>query len=129
MFSDLNVNPDQLSPLVLAYVGDAVYELYIRTRLLPQISKVHDLHQAAVKYVQATAQAEQLQAWESDLTDQEKDIVRRGRNAKGGVPRHTDMVEYRYSTGFEALVGYLYLSGKSQRLGELLATIKPPLNS
>lgn len=123
------LNPDRLSPLVLAYVGDAVYELYIRTKLAALSPKVHELHGAAVKYVQAAGQAAILHEWEPILTEEEKDVVRRGRNAKGGVPRHADALEYRYSTGFEALLGYLFLSGQKQRLKELMDRIEPSLKS
>lgn len=129
MFADGQLDPDRLSPLVLAYVGDAVYELFIRTRLAALSPKVHELHGAAVKYVQASGQAALVQAWDPILTDRERDVVRRGRNAKGGVPRHADTMEYRYSTGFEALLGYLYLDGQGERLVKLLETIAPSLNS
>ncbi len=129
VFADQQLNPDQLSPLVLAYVGDAVYEVFIRTRLAALSPKVHELHQGAVKYVQAAGQAAIVQAWQPFLTDAEKDVVRRGRNAKGGVPRHADTMEYRYSTGFEALLGYLYLSGQRERLKQLLEKIDPSLDS
>lgn len=129
MFVDLEVNPNLLSPLVLAYVGDAVYELFIRTKLVVHPAKVHELHQVAVKYVQASSQAQIVHDWEPELTEEEREVVRRGRNAKGGVPRHGDVVEYRYSTGFEALIGHLYLSGQHERLLELLNRIHPTMNS
>lgn len=121
VFVDLKTEAKSLSPLVLAYVGDAVYELYIRSKLVEKnLAKVHDLHQMAVKYVQAAGQAEIIHSWEGSLTEEEKEIVRRGRNAKGAVPRHSDMADYRYSTGFEALIGFLYLAGREARLLELL---------
>lgn len=123
MFVDPELKPEALSPLVLAYVGDAVYELFIRTKLVAHPAKVHDLHQMAVKYVQAASQAQIVHNWEPELTEEEREVVRRGRNAKGGVPRHGDVVEYRYSTGFEALLGHLYLTGQLERLLELLNTI------
>lgn len=113
--------------MVLAYVGDAVYELYIRTKLISFPAKMHTLHRNAVKYVQASRQAEIIHLWEPDLTEEEKEVVRRGRNAKGGVPRHGDVVEYRYSTGMEALVGFLYLSGQEDRLLELLSKVTPTI--
>lgn len=125
MFIDPDLKPDQLSPLALAYVGDAVYELFVRTKLVAYPAKMQTLHKMAVKYVQASSQAEIIHAWEPSLTDEEKDVVRRGRNAKSGVPRHGDAMDYRYSTGLEALVGYLYLSGRQGRLAELLTTIDP----
>lgn len=128
VFVDTEVDAHQLSPLVLAYVGDAVYELYIRTKLVAYPAKVQELHCVAVKYVRAASQAEIIHSWEPDLTDIEKDVVRRGRNAKSGVPRHGDIIDYRYSTGMEALVGYLYLTGQQERLLELLNKIDPTLN-
>lgn len=128
VFLDPDVNPEQLSPLVLAYVGDAVYELFIRTKLAAYPAKMQKLHRMAVKYVQASSQAEILHAWEPSLTEEEKDVVRRGRNAKSGVPRSAGVtMDYRYSTGLEALVGYLYLKGRHERLLELLHTISPTI--
>ena len=121
------LNPNELSPLVLAYVGDAVFELYIRTKLASYPAKMHKLHKNAVKYVQASSQAAIILAWEPDLTEEEKEVVRRGRNAKGGVPRHGDVAEYRYSTGMEALLGYLYLNGQVERLLELLNKVNPTI--
>jgi len=121
VFSDLEIEAGLLAPLVLAYVGDAVYELYIRTKLVEKHpGKVHDLHQMAVKYVQAAGQAAVMHSWQGSLTAEEKRIVRRGRNAKSAVPRHSDMADYRHSTGLEALIGYLYLTGREERLAELL---------
>lgn len=116
-------NPLLLSPLTLAYVGDAVYELYVRGRLLDQGHlKVDDLHKTAVRYVRAHAQAAALAALSPGLTAQEQDVVRRGRNAKShAAPKGTDPAEYAASTSFEALVGYLYLGGREARLEELLA--------
>ncbi|MDI9484836.1 MAG: ribonuclease III domain-containing protein [Bacillota bacterium] len=128
LFVDPELNPRELSPLVLAYVGDAVYELYIRTKLAAYPAKMQKLHRMAVQYVQASRQAEIVHAWEPQLTEEEKTIVRRGRNAKSGMGRG-DVVEYRYSTGLEALIGYLYLTGQRQRLAELLGTIDPTQDS
>lgn len=127
MFVEPGLNPNELSPLVLAYVGDAVFELYIRTKLASYPAKMHKLHKNAVKYVQASSQAAIILAWEPDLTEEEKEVVRRGRNAKGGVPRHGDVAEYRYSTGMEALLGYLYLNGQVERLLELLNKVNPTI--
>ncbi|HHU62138.1 MAG TPA: Mini-ribonuclease 3 [Natronincola sp.] len=129
VFVEEDLNLQELSPLVLAYVGDAVYELFIRTKLIAFPAKVHQLHREAVKYVQASSQAEIIRSWEPHLTEKEKDVVRRGRNAKSGVPRHGDVVEYRYSTGMEALIGYLYLSNQHERLKELLNNVAPTLKS
>lgn len=122
------VDVRELSPLVLAYVGDAVYELYIRTKLVDGPGKVQQLHRRAVSYVQASKQAELIHGWEPLLTQAEKDVVRRGRNAKGNAPRHGSTLDYRYSTGMEALLGYLYLTEQNERLLELLSTIRPTLD-
>ncbi|NLW07774.1 MAG: ribonuclease III [Clostridia bacterium] len=116
---------DSLSPLVLAYVGDAVYELLVRTRLLYQgLSRVERLHRKALTYVQATSQARLVPQLESYLTVEEKDILRRGRNARPGhLPRSAAPSEYHLSTGLESLFGYLYLKGRWARLEELMDLI------
>jgi ribonuclease-3 family protein len=111
-----------LQPLVLAYVGDAVYEAYIRTMLVAtKKANVHNLHKMSVKYVKAKAQADILHRLNDQLTAEEQDVVRRGRNAKSAsVPKNAEVSDYRYSTGFEALIGYLYLMKNMPRLLELL---------
>ncbi|MEW5954208.1 MAG: ribonuclease III domain-containing protein [Bacillota bacterium] len=110
------------SPLVLAYIGDAVYELAVRRYLVGKgLVKVNDLHREAVRYVRADTQAMLLRVMEHKLTDDESRIARRGRNAKSGhAPRGAGVVNYRQSTGFESLVGYLYLRGEEERLREIL---------
>lgn len=111
-----------LPPLTLAYLGDAIFELYVRRRLLELgRTRVRELHRGAVEYVRASAQAETLAAISSSLSDEERDIVRRGRNAKGHAgPKGADPAEYNAATAFEALLGYLYLAGREERLGEVL---------
>ncbi|HHW07833.1 MAG TPA: Mini-ribonuclease 3 [Clostridia bacterium] len=118
--------PEELSPLVLAYIGDAVYELYVRLLLVAHSpGKMKDLHQKAVSFVKAGAQADILKEIEPMLSGEERDIVRWGRNAKSGhVPKSAQMVEYRYSTGFEALIGYLYLKGRYDRLSQLMRRLE-----
>jgi len=124
-------NPDTLSPLVLAYIGDAVYELYIRLALVSgEISKVKDLHYKATAVVNADFQAGFVKDLGPVLSEAEKTLVRRGRNAKSGhIPKNADMLNYRYSTGFETLVGYLYLSGQTDRLYQLLEGIRQYLDA
>lgn len=122
---DSEVEPHLLPPLVLAYVGDAVFELYVRLQLIHPNCKVQTLHRHAVRYVNASSQSDFLEILIPELTDTENQIAKRGRNAKGAVPRNADVVDYRRSTGFEALIGYLYLSQQNQRLGELLAKLGP----
>lgn len=110
------------SPLVLAFVGDAVYELYVRTVLLSHgNAPVHKLHRQSIGYVKAKAQSDTIHKLNDMLTPEELDIVRRGRNAKPGtIPKNADIMEYKYATGFEALLGYLYLRGEYGRLIELM---------
>ncbi|NLC77612.1 MAG: ribonuclease III [Clostridia bacterium] len=124
---DWSFEPEAMSPLALAYVGDAVYELYIRVLLVGQGSpKMKDLHRQAVKYVRAGTQAAFLKELEPLLTEEELAVVRWGRNAKSGhTPKSADVLEYRHSTGFEALIGYLYLKGRQERLFELLGELGP----
>lgn len=114
--------------ITLAYLGDAIYEVYIRETLINNgIAKVEDLTKAATKYVSAKGQATILkQLMEADyFTEVELDIIKRGRNYKrSSHPKHTDVVTYKYSTGFEALIGYLYLSGDHERLTEILTQIE-----
>jgi len=107
----------ELNALVLAYVGDAVYELWVRTHLLELgYEKVHELHKAAISYVRASTQAELLHDLLPDLDGIEQQVVLRGRNAKGGYPKNVDVVTYRHATAFEALVGYWQLEGRLDRM-------------
>lgn len=112
----------QLSPLTWAYIGDSVYELYIRTYLTNTTHlKPHELHIKAINYVKAKAQAELLKQLETILTEEEKDIVRRGRNTQTHhIAKNASMQDYMYSTAFEALIGYLYLTKCDERIKELL---------
>ena len=111
-----------LNPIVLAYVGDAVLEMYVRQLLVSRPNlKPNDLHRAATRFVSAKAQAEALRVIESHLTETERDVVRRGRNAKsGGAPKNADVLDYRHSTGFESLLGYLHYKLEEARLAEVL---------
>lgn len=111
-----------LSPLTWAYVGDCVYELYIRTNLVNTTKlKPHKLHIETIKYVKAKSQAEFLVKIQDKLTEAEKEIVRRGRNAENHhLPKNCNVQDYMYATAFEALIGYLYLTKKFKRLKEIL---------
>ncbi|MDK2903275.1 MAG: mini-ribonuclease [Clostridiales bacterium] len=111
-----------MSPSTLAYIGDAVYELFVRTRMATRYNiSAHELNKKTVALVNAKAQAEMLKRLEGMLNEEEADIVRRGRNTKSSnVPRHTSPIQYRYATGFEALIGYIYLKGDYDRLRYLL---------
>ena len=124
-FIELNREEEEinlLSPLTWAYVGDSIYELYIRTNLVEKTNlKPHKLHIETIKYVKAHAQAETLEKIYDKLSEEEKDIVRRGRNTQNHhLPKNSNVQEYMHATAFEALIGYLYLTKKNTRLKELL---------
>jgi|SRR5699024_1657105 ribonuclease-3 family protein len=113
-----------MKSLALAYMGDAVYEVYVREHLLKKGEvKPNQLHQQAVAYVSGKAQADIVLSWLNDdcLTGEETRIVNRGRNAKSGsVPKNLSVQAYRYATAFETLIGYHHLSENKERLNELL---------
>lgn len=113
---------NMMSPLTWAYVGDCVYELYIRTYLSNTTNlNPHKMHVEAIKYVKANAQANILKNLIEILNDDEKDIVRRGRNTENHhLPKNASHAEYMYSTAFEALIGYLFLTKKNERLKEIV---------
>ena len=117
---ELDVN--QISPLVWAYIGDSVYEQYVRNYLVTNTKyKPHKLHIEATKFVKAAAQAKILQQLEKVLTEEEKEIVRRARNTKNHhLPKNSNVQEYMYATAFEGLIGYLHLSKNTNRLNEIL---------
>ena len=112
-----------MHPLVLAYVGDAVYELSVRARLAQSMAgSVNRMHAEATRYARCESQADVIKHLQPTLNEREKDIVRRARNAKPGyIPKHAGAVDYHNATGFEALVGYLYLNRDYARLDEVLA--------
>ena len=111
-----------LSPLVWAYVGDSVYEMFIRTNLINNSNaKPHKLHVESIKFVKAKAQADTLKKISENLTDEEKDIVRRGRNTENHhVAKNANVADYSQATAFEALLGYLYLTRQDERLAQIL---------
>lgn len=112
----------ELNPLQMAYVGDTVHDLYVRSMLLSRGMTVGKMHRQAVRMVSAGAQARMLERIEPDLTEAEADVARRGRNsqAKHAAPKNADPADYAHATALEALWGYLYLSGQTKRLDELL---------
>ncbi|KDN58647.1 ribonuclease III [Exiguobacterium sp. AB2] len=118
------MNPAQLNALALAYMGDVVYEMAVRKRLLERgLTRPNDLHRGAIRYVNASSQAGVVTHWleTNVLSEEEQAVVRRGRNAKSGsIPKRTDVHTYRYSTAFEALIGYIYLTERRDRLEELI---------
>ena len=128
MLSDFgNVDkPELLNPLVLAYIGDAVYEVYVRTHIIGNGSiKTNVLHKiASTNYVSAKAQASILDRITEFLNEEELNIVRRGRNANSNtIPKNADIADYKKATAFEALVGYLFLSRKNERLEEIIKIV------
>lgn len=125
MFIDKEVNPKQLSPLNLAFIGDCVYEILVRENLVKNANRpVNDLHHESVKFVSAKAQTKAFEKIEDILTEDEMSIFKRGRNAKvGHNPKSASTGEYHTATGVEALFGYLYLSGKEERIKKLFSVI------
>lgn len=115
----------QLNSLALAYMGDAVYEQYIRHHLLLKGAvRPNQLHRLSTGYVSAKMQAKVAYVWldKKCLSEEEEAVFMRGRNAKSGsVPKNTDVQTYRYSTAFEAVIGYHYLLGNEERLNQLLS--------
>lgn len=111
------------SPLTLAYIGDAIFELVIRTVLVERKNtQPEKLHKAATKIVKAETQALLIEALKEDLTDEELAVFKRGRNAKAVTrAKNATMSEYRRATGFEALMGYLYLKGDMERMMKLIS--------
>ncbi len=117
-----------LHPVRLAYVGDAVHSLLVRTALVYGGDKAHGMHRDAIKSVNAAAQARALARVQALLTEPEADVVRRGRNAhaRHAAPRHADPADYAQATALEALFGFLYLTGRMERLCELYAVMNEP---
>jgi ribonuclease-3 family protein len=122
---EFKLDEKQLNSLALAYMGDAVFETYVRYHLLHNGQvKPNLLHKEATKYVSAKSQSSVLHQMmdEGYFSEREMDIIRRGRNAKSGtVPKNTDVQTYRYSTAFEALIGSLYLAGEKDRLEHIIS--------
>ncbi len=112
-----------MSPLTFAYIGDALYEIYIRTYIVHKYKvKVNELHRISTKFVKASAQAKIVHTLESKLTEDEWKMVKRGRNQKTStVAKNASITDYRYATGFECLLGYLYLTGKKERIEEIIS--------
>ena len=126
LLSDDACQPNQLSPISLAFLGDAVYEAMVREHLIRQQDrKTDDLHRAAVRFVSAQAQDEALRRILPLLTEEETRTFKRGRNAHvTHVPKGATTAQYHNATGFEALVGWLYLNGRIERLRELFNVIR-----
>lgn len=116
----------QMNPLVLAFIGDAIYEIFIRTYLVHRNRdmSVHKLHVKAIEFVKAHAQSEFIKKLEQELNEEEVYFFKRGRNSKSGtIPKNADVQEYRAATGFETLIGFLYITEQDERLNYLLEMI------
>ena len=116
----------EINVLVLAYLGDGIYENYVREKLIWKHSKVNEIQKEAISYVSAKAQASYLDQMmeEGFFTEEEISIIKRARNHKGGtVPKNVDVIAYKKATGLEALVAYLYLENKKDRLDEIMERI------
>ena len=121
------LNDDEVrrsDPIVLAYIGDSLYDLYVRCRLIYTGDfKAGNLHKMSIKYVCAYGQAKALETVEQMLDDEESSIVKRAKNAKVAPPKNCDKATYLKATAFEALAGYLYLTSKIDRLEELFGLV------
>lgn len=118
---DNSLNPDTLSPLTLAFIGDSIFDLLVREKLVCHANRpANDFHNLAVKSVKASSQAGFMRILSPFLTEKEKEVYKRGRNAKvGHLPKNASVADYHNATGFEALFGYLYLNGNVDRMLEL----------
>lgn len=110
----------QINPILLAYIGDVVFSMYVRLRLLPTSGHVRIVHDLGSKIVSAKFQCLAMQELEAGLAQDEAMIFRRGRNAKSMVPKSASVHEYRMATAFEALLGYLFLEERQERLEEFM---------
>jgi len=126
-FTESQIDSQQLNSLALAYMGDAVYEMYVRHYLLQKGSvRPNQLHNQAKRYVSAKAQSAVIHQMLDDgfFTEEEQAVIRRGRNAKSGtVPKNTDVQTYRYSTAFEALLGYHFLQNDKDRIHSIIERV------
>ncbi len=123
--SDMDVR--MMNPLKLAFLGDAIYEAYIRTYLISQfVLTPHEMSKKAKQYVNANAQATAVHSLKESFSEDEWQMIKRGRNQKSNtVPKNALLSDYRYATGYEALIGYLYLTSQKKRIYEIVhLTIK-----
>ena len=122
LFSDKKLDPHAYNPLALAYIGDTVYDLFIRTKVLELGNRhVTQMHKTAVSFVNAHSQCVSIRAIEDILTEEELRVLKWGRNAKSNtVPKNADVADYRMATGFETLLGFLYLSDRTDRLETIM---------
>ena len=123
------IDTSMMDGAALAFIGDAVYEIYVRKHVLAEAGsrhqsmalKVDALHHGTVQFVNAEAQAFAIKAMADDLPEEEQAVVRRARNHKPhSVPKHADVMDYKWATAFEALVGYLYLTGETEEMEKVI---------
>ena len=112
--------PQSLNPIILAYVGDVVFSLYVRMRLLPTSGQIRVIHDLDAKIVSAKMQSLAMDALEATLSPEEAAVAKRGRNTKSQVPKSATVREYRQGTAFEALIGYLFLREENERVEEIM---------
>ena len=126
LFKEKDIKPNELSPLTLAFIGDTVFDLLVRETLICEANRpANDLHNLAVQKVKASAQAGFVEKLLPHLTEKETSVYKRGRNAKSGhLPKNASQSDYHMATGFEALIGYLYLSDEIDRIKELFYIIE-----
>lgn len=124
VFSLREVDVNQYSPLALAYIGDSIYDLIIKTLVVNEGNQqVQKLHKRTSRFVQASAQSKMMRTLQERLTEEEHAVYKRGRNAKSVSPaKNQSVTDYRRATGFEALVGYLYIKKEWKRMLELIKT-------
>ena len=126
LLKEKDIKPNELSPLTLAFIGDTVFDLLVRETLICEANRpANDLHNLAVQKVKASAQAGFVEKLLPHLTEKETSVYKRGRNAKSGhLPKNASQSDYHMATGFEALIGYLYLSDEIDRIKELFYIIE-----
>jgi len=122
---DRNASAHQPGSLELAYLGDTLWDLMVRTRLVKRGGRMKDLHRMAIRRVCAKAQSEALARIENRLTEEESAVARRARNAKQTPPKNADPADYHRATALEALIGWLYLTGRRERMDELMNAALP----
>ncbi len=126
LLKEKDVKPNELSPLTLAFIGDTVFDLIVREDLICKANRpANDLHNLAVQKVKASAQAGFVEKILPFLSETEIAVYKRGRNAKSGhLPKNASQSDYHMATGFETLIGYLYLSDEIERIKELFGIIE-----
>lgn len=126
LLKEKEIRPNELSPLTLAFIGDTVFDLLVREKLICEANRpANDLHNLAVQKVKASAQAGFVEKILPHLNENEVAVYKRGRNAKSGhLPKNASQSDYHMATGFEALIGFLYLSNEIERIKELFSIIE-----